>query len=240
MDTENISQNSEINTREKRPNNRQSYKRATAVKIDIESLKKGIFVNKDGFEPSYIDTEYGEISRVNIIGVIIAKSVSDGYMEIDDSTAKIQLRTGSIDYSNITNFDNYQLGQVVNVIGKVRIFGSDIYLIPEILRPIKNLKWVELRKLEIKSLKKVKSLSDIKDTQKKETITKQDIEDKKEENNQTEIVLDKLKSLDMGDGVDIESLSDELKINNSKSIINKLLEQGEIFEIRPGRVKVLE
>ena len=46
-----------------------------------------------------------------------------------------------------------------------------------------------------------------------------------------------IKEKDKGDGIDFEEV---LKLVNNEEIIKELLKKGELFEIRPGRLKVLE
>ena len=49
-----------------------------------------------------------------------------------------------------------------------------------------------------------------------------------------------IKSLDNGDGVSVDDVIKSSKDKSAEFIINKLLESGDIFEIKPGRLKVLE
>ena len=49
-----------------------------------------------------------------------------------------------------------------------------------------------------------------------------------------------IKELDNGDGVSFEDILGKFKGAEAEAIINTLLENGNIFEIRPGRLKVLE
>ena len=51
-------------------------------------------------------------------------------------------------------------------------------------------------------------------------------------------IINKIKELDEGSGVDVDLILD--KYENAEKIVKNLLEEGEIFEVRPGRVKVLE
>ena len=58
--------------------------------------------------------------------------------------------------------------------------------------------------------------------------------------NPIQIIYNLIKSLDKGDGADIEDVIKESKINNCEDIINNLLREGEIFEIKKGKLKILE
>ncbi|MFO8016647.1 MAG: hypothetical protein R6U32_06075 [Candidatus Woesearchaeota archaeon] len=58
-----------------------------------------------------------------------------------------------------------------------------------------------------------------------------------------EMMIECIKNLDDGDGVDtdevIKQYSEQYSGDEGEELINKLLERGEIFELRPGRVKTL-
>ena len=48
-------------------NQENNFSRSTAFKIDLNSLKKGNFISKEGLEPSYVDTIYGKISTLKLL-----------------------------------------------------------------------------------------------------------------------------------------------------------------------------
>ena len=54
-----------------------------------------------------------------------------------------------------------------------------------------------------------------------------------------QIIIEIIEQKDSGDGVGVDEIILESGIENCEKIINNLLEEGEIFEIRPGTVKVL-
>lgn len=53
------------------------------------------------------------------------------------------------------------------------------------------------------------------------------------------IVREIIKELDSGDGADIDEIVLKSEIDETEKIIDNLLRDGEIYEIRPGRVKLL-
>ena len=53
----------------------------------------------------------------------------------------------------------------------------------------------------------------------------------------SEKIIDYIKKNDQGDGVDVSEI---FKMENGERIINTLLEVGEVFEVKPGKIKVLE
>jgi hypothetical protein len=88
---------------------------------------------------------------------------------------------------------------------------------------------LKVRKEEIKHLKKTPS---------------KPVENKKEHEEVTDIynikddLIEKIRKLDPGEGVEMTTLINGN--NETEKAIKSLLEEGEIFEIIPGKVKVLE
>lgn len=205
-----------------------SYQRQIAYKVSIFDILNGNFT-KDEFSAGYINLNGLNISRTNIIATIVYKSdQNSSYASavIDDGTGRISLRS----FENNIIFSKADIGDVVLVIGKIRDFNSEKYIIPEIIKKINNFAWVDVRKLE---LRKRISIDD--------DYNKDEVKDSSEEiNDSNEEVYSIIKRLDKGDGVPIDDIIKSSNNSKVENIINKLLENGEIFEIKSGMVKVLE
>jgi RPA family protein len=68
------------------------------------------------------------------------------------------------------------------------------------------------------------------------------VEDNVIENNAilpTEKILHLIKKLDQGEGVEIEEIIEKSTVKDTEVIINRLVENGEVFQNLPGKVKVL-
>ena len=89
--------------------------------------------------------------------------------------------------------------------------------------------WIEFRKTELG-----KSIP-VRETKKEGPVAEEVMEPEK--NSSSDNLIDFIKKNDKGDGVDFK---DMLQIKNSESIIEMMLKEGDIFEVRPGRFKVLE
>jgi RPA family protein len=216
------------------PENQTNQKRQIAHKVRIKELINGKYVKEEGWQPNYITTNDGkQISRVNLIGTVVSIPVEQdmNYQSIvlDDGTGRIYAR--SFEQNKI--FDNIQIGDVVLLIGRPREYGNEIYLLPEILKKIQDKGWIKVREIELKKKKNI-----IQETQKEKPIeeSKEEIIEEIQESTSDKIIRI-VKENDKGDGVDFEEVLKE--INDEKSV-NELLKKGELFEIRPGRLKVLE
>ena len=207
-----------------------SFQRQVAYKVNISDLLDGV-ITKDDVSAGYIKINGLNVSRANIIATVVYKSDDSSYASIliDDGTGKISLRS----FENKGIFSNIDVGDAVLVIGKIREFSNEKYIIPEILKKINNIEWVNLRKLELKNNKLIGSDS---------KILKIVGDGLTEENNLGigEEIYSLIRKLDNGEGVAVEDVINNSKNIKAESIINKLLENGDIFEIKPGKLKVLE
>lgn len=199
-------------------------KRLVAYKVKISDILKEDFL-KDGFSAGYIKLNEVSVSRVNIVATIVYKFESLGLdsVVIDDGTGRITLRS----FENSDLFKKVDVGDVVLVIGKIRVFSNEKYIMPEILKKINDIQWINVRKLELRSNIENNSISQDKVLADKMAI---DIEK----------VYSVIKELDNGDGVSVENIIKNFDNIEVEIIINKLLASGDVFEIKPGRLKILE
>jgi len=196
-----------------------NIKRQTAKKCRIKELLEGRYIRREGWEPNYLETNRGRISRVNILGVII--SVEDNTLTIDDGTGKISLRI----FDQEKTFSDKKTGEVITVVGRPRVFNEQKYIVPEIIKKIENLKWIEHRMLELK------------DTESKPTKEEKIVSEEETTIDITDSLLKKMSELDKGYGVKIDEVIKFFESTAANRTINRLIEEGEIFEIKPGVVK---
>lgn len=200
--------------------------RETAIKIEIKDLIEGRYVVKEGWTPNFVETIYGKVSRINILGVIIQELDNHSY-KIDDGTSQIELRTFEPKPINVN------VGDLVMVIGRPREYGGGIYINYEILKKI-DPKWIQYRKKELELLRPKKII--INQTPKmenaEEIVVKAD--------NIFEKIMNIIRENDTGNGTPIDVVIEKIDDIQAEKIINNLLSEGEIFEIKPGCVKILE
>jgi len=197
----------------------EEIKRQIAYKVRINDILNGDYIKQEGWKPSYIKTNFGKISRVNVLATLVGKNEDNSFV-IDDGSNKINVR--SFEHLDLSSFD---VGDIIMVIGKAREWNSQRYIVPEIIKKINDKRWVTVRKLEL--------------GKPREYETK--IETKEESvENPYDKILNLIKELDSGEGADHQEICEKSQIKNCDDIIKGLLEQGEIFEIRPGKIKILE
>jgi len=200
-------------------------KRQIAYKIRIKDIINSRYVKTEGFNPNYLEINRKEVSRINIIVVVVQKSEINNYktLTIDDGTGKISARV----FENNLFLDNVDIGNVVLIIGRPREFSSEKYILIEIIKKIDPM-WAKVRKLELEKNIRKNHYSN-KDSFEEETI------DEIPKNK----ILKLIKNMDKGEGVPVEDIT--LKdVKDIDKIMDVLLKEGDVFEIKPGKLKVLE
>lgn len=223
-------------------NNEQPSKqieRQTAKIASIKEIISGEYIKQEGWDPNYILSLKNEkLSRINLIGVVVTVPENSLSVFVDDGTGKIEART----FEENNMFKNITIGDIVLIIGRPREYNAEIYVNAETIKKITNKGWLEYRKKEIFLRNILKP--DIKKTIEK---TSKNSDDLKSDNNESfsdehideiDILLLKIKDLDSGAGCSIQDL---VEINpNYEDMVEQLLLKGEVFEVAPGKVKVLE
>ncbi len=214
-------------------------KRQIACKARIADLVNGKYVKEEGWTPNYIITKQGKhISRVNLIGTVISKNEGEQNYQsliIDDGSGSIPLRS----FEKNETINNTEIGDIIIVIGRPREYGSEKYIVPEIIKKINNNKWINVRKVELE----IENLKTAELSAKEEKVIVENIEPEEQTKSiisNSKLVYETVKELDSGQGVDIDDIIKKTGIKDTEEIIKKFLREGEMFEISPGRIKILE
>ena len=164
--------------------------------------------------------------RVNILATLVNKEVNDlgGSITLDDSSATVNIR---IWQEQIGKVKEYGLGDIILCIGKVRETEEGREIQAEILKRIEEPLWIKVRQEELNK-KYGKPTGRIEIKQQGQT----EIEIRK-------MILQAIEELDKEDGADFFSIV--TKISQDEDVVDKvvqsLLKDGEIFEIKPGKLR---
>jgi len=201
----------------------EQFKRNIAYKHRIGDLLDGkVVFDLDKFKFLELPGEK-HVSRVNIIANIIEKYIQDdekkfASITLDDASGQIKIKSFGDDIHKIEKFEQ---GDTVLVIGVLRQWNNELYILPEIVKK-RSPTYLFIRKLEL-------------DAEKPKSLAPEEL------NSLREKLLDKVKTQEANGGAEVESLILELK--SSPQVINqeikKLLEEGIIYEPRPGKVRYL-
>ncbi|MBD3304701.1 hypothetical protein GF343_06190 [Candidatus Woesearchaeota archaeon] len=214
----------------------QQIKRQIAEKLWIADLKAGQYIKEEGLRPNYVLLKNNhKVSRVNLVGTVVSNNNDAGYRDVcvDDGSAKISVRA----FEQMPSMDALGIGDTVFVVGRPREYGKEIYVLPEIIKKISNMKWLEVRQLELQKNKIVEAEPDLPEdvaVPEEETAEEEVVEDKG-----TGAVKEAIKSLDSGSGADYEGIIKKAGPDAEK-IISNLLKNGDAFEVSPGKLKLLE
>ncbi|MFH1327135.1 MAG: OB-fold nucleic acid binding domain-containing protein [archaeon] len=202
------------------------FKRNIAFKHRIGDILIGKpIIDNERF--SFLELGAKKIIRVNIAGNIVDKYESQGetkYLNftLDDGSGQIKLKVFGDD---VQKFTSVTQGQTVIVIGVLRYWNNEIYISPEIIKE-QDPKYLLLRKLETEKNKSTSA----------DPIGRQEIIAVKDR------ILGAIKNSEDEGGIEKDKIIMDLR-DISPEIINqeiqKLLEEGIVFEPRPGKVRYL-
>lgn len=216
--------------------------RQTAIKVRIWDIVNGTWIPKEGFEPSFVKTPSGEeISRARVLATVVNRFESE-----DGNFASITLDDGSDtirakQFKEIALIKKSDIGDLVDVVGKVREYNGEIYMVPEMIKKVTDPNMESLRKLEI-----VKKLSSRKEGEKKpkpasgsmKTFFKKGDQEEKSGTLRTDmlkIIGSKEEGISYSELV--ESLKKKAKESEIEEVINELLSEGICYEPTPGKIK---
>ena len=199
------------------------FKRNIAYKYRIGAILSGKPMLDENERLKCVEISNKEIIRANIIANITDKYIQDGEKKfasitLDDATGQIKVKTFGDD---IKKFSLLNQGDTILLIGLLRFWKEEVYLTPEIIKK-KDPAFLLVRKLELEA-------------EEPKPIAKEQLLALKDK------MLQMIKTEDEKGGVEIEKMILELKENPStiNQEIKKLLEDGLIYEPRPGRLRYL-
>lgn len=217
-------------------------KRQTAYKLWIgDIIDSDIKIDENGYK--YYDIRDKNVIRVNIIANVIHRYDNDegtySNLVVDDSSGQIKLKCWNEDTPIL---ENVEVGDIVLIIGKLGSSESDVFIRPEIVKRIDNYDWELLRRIELsklygKPLEKQKNFVEKKED-KNVQVTEEKIEQTVSVTSREKIV----DTIEKNDGeIEISELIKLTGILESEvdKVIEELLKEGEIYQPKPGFVKLL-
>lgn len=209
----------------------EQQKRQVARKLWIKDVLSGTYVKEEGFKPNYVLLQdHSRAARVNMLGIVVMASTEGlPMLVLDDGTGRISVRA----FEPSAMMARVQVGDAVLVIGRPRQFGNEMYVLPEIVRKLPDLGWLEVRKRELSGAPVISALPAPALGDGPEEVVDEAF-------SLTEHVLGAIRSLDAGQGADTDAVIQQIGVRDAEKTIRFLLQNGDIFEVSPGRLKVLE
>ena len=198
-------------------------KRNIAYKLRIGDVLKGKPMMSEG---KFLFLELGDkkVVRINVLANCVDKYVQEGEKQfasltVDDASGQIKVKAFGED---IGPLKDVLQGDTLQIIGNVREWNGELYMIPEVIKKV-DPRWLLVRKLEIQKARKDMPVEESKDSGLKNSI------------------MDKIKGAEADGGIDVDTII--MDVEASPDLINgeikKLLEEGLIYEPRPGRLRYL-
>ena len=206
-----------------------SSKELKKVDKNLGKVDKAAKKSSKGIKGMRVETlAMGAAIGGSIAGVA---ALAKGLYELGGRGAAVQQTGESFEFL----LDKIGVSDIVLIIGRPREFSSEKYILIESIKKIPPA-WAKVRKLELE-----KNLIGeiIKKKGNKVVSDKHSIEENVVDLGPHNRVFRLIKELDKGEGVSIEELSSRNIIDIDK-VIDILLKEGDIFEIKPGKLKVLE
>lgn len=205
-----------------------SFQRATAYKFRLGDLFKGKNVI-DGDRFKFLELGNKKIVRVNVVANVIEKFLSEGEKKfgsitLDDASGQLRVKVFGEDTKKI---EEVSQGDSLMIVGLLRWFNNELYVLPEIIKKV-DPKYLLVRKLEIENERKLNKENN--------SAEKEELKAAKDK------ILEMIKLAEPEQGIDADKIIMDLS-SISTDIINqevkKLLEDGVIYEPRPGRLRWL-
>jgi len=198
-------------------------KRNVAYKLRIGDVLKGVPMMDEG---KFLFLELGDkkVVRVNMIANCVDKFVSEGEksfasLTVDDASGQLKLKVFGEDIDRVKDI---MQGDTLQIIGNMREWNGEIYMIPEVVKKV-DARWLLVRKLEIQNARK-----DLPEVQGGKNELKN-------------MILDKIKASEADGGIDREALVMDVEAapDAIEGEVKGLLEEGLVYEPRPGRLRYL-
>lgn len=223
------------------------YKRNIAYKLRIGDILIGKPV-MDGERFSFLEIGNKKVVRVNLIGNIVDKFDSEGdkkyiFFTLDDGSGQMRLKAFGDDADK---FKDVQQGQTVLVVGVLRSWNNENYVQPEIIKE-KDPKYLMVRKLEIENQRKNEissqgESSGAGEENSGDSVSQQGGGGQGSPGSVKDQILEQIKNAENDGGIEKDQIIMTLR-DVSPDIINqeiqKMLEEGIVFEPRPGKVRYL-
>lgn len=205
----------------------EQFKRNVAYKLRIGDLLIGKpILDKERF--SFLELGNQKVIRINLVGNIVDKYESEGEskylsLTLDDGSGQIKLKCFGDDSDK---FRNISQGQTIVIIGLLRVYNNELYISPEIIKEI-DIRYLLVRKLEIEKERNRNVNTPVQRAQ---------------INSARDRILDMIKGSEPNGGIETDSIITNLREVSPVMInqeIKRLLEEGIIFEPRPGKLRWL-
>jgi len=177
------------------------------------------------------NTSLGPVSRTAITGLLVSWDGTAGL--IDDGTGNVLLRSAQA----VPDLLSAPLGSIIFCIGRVRTLGNERYVSIETAHVLHNTYWLTYRKFETALFRE--SATPVQNPPPERTTPAVAAQIPIEHEEWRDQLLKAIHLLDTGDGADVNLILRQTK-QEDDTLIQKLIRDGDVYEIKPGKIKTLE
>ncbi len=119
--------------------------RMTAVRASVADIIHGTYIEEDGHH--VVSPQGVELRRVVLVGFIVRQYVGQGSfasITIDDGTETIRAKA----WGETQSLEQVETNTLAMIVGKVREYEGEVYIVPEIVRPLDDANYMTLHQLE--------------------------------------------------------------------------------------------
>ena len=220
----------------------------TAIRSSISDIVNGTFLEDDG---ARVISPYGvELRRVVLVGYIVNRQSTQGNfasITIDDGTETIKAKAWGTEASSLDEVSNSML---VVLVGKVREYEGEVYIVPEIVSEVKDPNFMTLHLLErYNTMLTQGGLSIPAPTTLEESVIESPTDDSEHPKEKTtprgalaKEILQYIRDNNDPQGISIQDIVDNIKGDYTKEKIQmeviELMAADQIQEIKIGRYKI--
>ncbi|MFB6241673.1 MAG: OB-fold nucleic acid binding domain-containing protein [Candidatus Nanosalina sp.] len=245
-------------------------RRQVAKISTAEELNSGKYFQREGFEPNFLLTPQGRrLSRARIVATVVDTFINDdetyGSLTLDDGNDTIQVKF----FNELELMEDFEEGDIIEVVGKVREYQGEIYFNGEILEErnaekellhqLRHKKtqeeWQQMRET-VKQLKESGKDQDAIENEMAGKLNDDEVDallqsfgeefstqpGQEDVENLEREVLEAVENLDEGDGADYSEILEQVEDATEDQLeetINSLLSDGTCYEPQPGKIKKL-
>jgi RecG-like helicase len=181
-----------------------------------------------------------QMSRVNFIANVVDTYTNDekkfNSVTLDDGSGQIRVKGFSDSFFLLQGIT---VGDTICTIGWLRHFNNELYLVPDIVRHVEG-KWALVRRLElIKMFGEPKTSENQPEHEPELEVKNEKLGSSQQAISPRNAIIALIKKHEQG--IDVEQLIMETNypVDQVSSIINSLIESGEIYEPMPGKVRFM-
>ncbi len=222
------------------PTEIEKMQRQTAYHFSIGDTVKGKLV-LDGDRLNFLEVDDKQITRVNIIANVVDKYANEKEnqkyltLTIDDGSAQIKVRAFGSDCKQL---EKMGIGDTILVIGRLRYFNNELYILPEITRKVSE-KWLLVRKLELEQEKVRQEEPGQQEPEQQAGQEKQKKQAEEAKQEAREKILQELRKEEQGAEIDKLIMTLDMPVAQINNIVKELIEEGEAYEPKPGKIRLL-